>query len=83
MPRKNGWKVVLCRKAPYISEDFFISVTCLSHRFLRIVKFSSIHRLKLGFVNDFIGPIGLSCFATLNIMHLCKSMRDVVYLKCC
>ena len=79
MPRGNGWKVVLCGKDPYISEVFFISVTCLSHSFLIIVKCSSIHRLKLGFVNDFIGPIGLICFTNLNAMHLRKSMRDRVY----
>ena len=83
MLRQNLWKHVLCRQALYISEFLFIIMTCLSHSFLRIVKRSSIHWLKLNLLNIFIAPIGLSCFTTLNVMYLRKSVRDVVVLKCC
>ena len=69
----------LCHQAPYISKLFFISIMCLSW----ILKCSSVHRLQLGFVNVFIDTIRLSCFITLNVMNLHKSVRDVVYLKCC
>ena len=38
--------------------------------------------LQLGFINILIVTIGLISFNILNVMHLCKSVRDVVYLKC-
>ena len=81
--RKNIWKVVLCRKVSYISKLLFISATHLSRRFLRIFKFSSIHRLKLGFLNYFIAPIGLIWFTISNSINLRKSVSDVLYWKCC
>ena len=83
MLSQNLWKVVLYRKAPYISKFLFISVTHLPRRFLRIVRRSSIHRLQLGFVTVFIAPIGLSSFTTLNVVHLRRSVREVADLKCC
>ena len=49
--------------------------------FLMIVKCSSMHRLKLGFINDIIDPIGFSVFINLNRIHLRKSLHDIVDLK--
>ena len=81
--RKNRRKVLLCRQALYISDILFISVVFLSHRFLRIFKRSYIHSLKLGFANDLISLIGLIYLIKLNVIHLRKSLCDVVYSKCC
>ena len=81
--RKNWWKFVLCQEAPEIFDPFFIKVTRLWRRFSRINKHSSINKLQLGFVNDFIAPIILRSFTTLKVIHLRKSMSDVVDLKCC
>ena len=61
----------------YISKLLFISVTHLSRRFFRVDKRSCIHKLQLGSVNGFIAAIGLRLF-TLNVMHLRKSIRDVL-----
>ena len=83
MPEQNRWTVVLYRQAPYISKFLFMSVTRLSRRFLSIVSHSSIHILQVGLVNYFIAAIGLSFVTTLNVIHLCKSVRGLVYLKCC
>ena len=58
-------------------------MTHLSHSFFRIVEPSCIHRLQLGFINVFIASIRFICFITLNIIHLCRSVRDVVLLKWC
>ena len=41
------------------------------------------HRLQLNFLNVFIATIGLICFDNLNVMHLCRNVSDIVYLKCC
>ena len=68
-------------QAPYISKFLFISVTFLSCRFLRISKRSSLQRLKLCFINDFIDQIGLVWFTILNFIHVYKSVFDVVYFK--
>ena len=83
MLRENWWQFVLWQHVPYISKFLFISVMHLSRNFLRIFKHYSIHRLKLGFLNYIIAPIWLIWFTTLNVAHLCKSVRDVVDLKCC
>ena len=81
--RKNIRKIILCQNAPCISEFSFISVTRLSHIIWRNFKRSFIHRLELGLVNISIYPIRLRCFATLNVMHLRRSVHDVVDLKWC
>ena len=60
-----------------------MDMTRLSRSFVWIVKLPSVHRLQLGFVNDFIAPIGFSCFTNLNVMHLRGSVRDVIALKSC
>ena len=65
-----------------MSEFIFITVSRLSCRFLRIVRRSSIHRLKFGFVKIFFTPIGFICFTTLNAIYLRRYVRDVVELKC-
>ena len=83
MLRKNLWKVFFCQQVLYISKILFISVTRLSHRVLSRVKRSFIHRLKLGSGNDFNDTIGLRYFTTWNVIQLRKSVRDIVYLKCC
>ena len=80
---KIDGKGVLCRQAPFIFDFLFIIVTRFSHIFLRIVNRSSIHWLQFGFVDVFIVPIGCSCFTTLNVIYLHKSVRGVVELKCC
>ena len=49
----------------------------------RIVRRSFIHRLHLVLVVFFVAPIGMVCFTTLNGMHLCRSVHNLVYLKCC
>ena len=59
-------------------HNYYAFVTLI----LRIVKRYSLHRLELGFINIFITKNGLSCFTTLNVMHLHRSMRDAVDLKC-
>ena len=81
--RQNWWKVFLYRKALYISQLLFVIVTRLSHSIFRIVKRSYIHKLQLGFVNIFIAPIRFSCFTTLNVMYLSRSVHAVVVLNCC
>ena len=64
-----------------MSEFLFIIVTRLSRSFLRIVKSSCIHRLQFAFVNIFVATIGFSCFITLNVIYLRRSVHDVVVLK--
>ena len=81
--RQNQCGIVLCQQAPEISKILLLIVTCLSRSFLRIVKFSSIHRLLLCVVNVYIASIRFSCFTTLNVIYLCRSLHDVVLLKCC
>ena len=49
----------------------------------QIVKHLSINRLQFVFVKDFIAPIRLSYFTTLNSIHLRKNMRELVGLKHC
>ena len=83
MLRINIRKVVLCPKAPYTLELLFTSMTFLSRSFLRIVKYSSIHRFQLGFVEHLIATIGLICLTTLKVMQVCKYMSYAVDLKCC
>ena len=68
---------------PVISKLLFISVTCLSCTFWRIVKCYSINILQLGFVKNFIDIIRMSCFTTLHFIHLHKLVLDVVDLNCC
>ena len=82
MLRGHQWRVVLCWQGPYISESLFVSVTNVSRSFLIIFNRSSKHRLQLGFMNDFISPIGFICFTTLNVIYLHRPMREVVDLKC-
>ena len=80
---KNLWKVVLCRKASYISEILFIIVTHLSCVFFSIVIHFSIHKLLLGFINVSVSPIGFRCFTTLNVIYLRIPAYDLVALMRC
>ena len=50
---------------------------------LRIIICSSMHKLKLDFVNGLIYPMGLIFLTNLNVIHFRKSVCDVVYLRCC
>ena len=81
--RENGWKVVLCGQALYISKLMIMGVTRSSCTFLRVVKKLSIHRLQLGFVNSFIAEIRLIFFTNLNVKKFCKFLCDIVSLKRC
>ena len=47
----------------------------------RIVKRTSIHKMQLSFVNDFIDTIGLSCLTNLNAIKLHRPLCYVIYLK--
>ena len=60
-----------------------MSVMRLSRSFLKIINHPSIHRLQLGFVNDFIAPIELICVTNLNVINLRRFMRDILDLKWC
>ena len=46
-----------------------------------IVKCYLLHKLHLGFVNDFFSPISLSCLIDFKIIHLHKSVHDIVDLN--
>ena len=46
--------------------------------FFIIVKYFSIHKLQLGFVNVSIAPIRFICFTNFNFVYLRRSVRDVV-----
>ena len=82
MLRKNGEIIFVPTGPIYLLTLFHKRDTFVTY-FFWIVRRFYIYRLKLGFVNVFIEPIRLSCFNTLSIMHLRRSIHDIVDLKCC
>ena len=76
---------LLFHQAPYTS-NFFHKCDIFVTFIFRAVKHYSIHILQLGFVNDFIDPtidtIILNWLTSLNVLHVCRSVHEVVYLKC-
>ena len=74
--KTDGSRFVLA--GPYIYEVLFINEAFLSRTFLSIVKCSSIHNMKLGFMDIFIYPMGLRCIITSKVIQLRKLVHDVL-----
>ena len=76
-------EIHLVPAGPTYLQVFFHERDTFITYILRVIKYSSIHRLQLVFMDALISPIGLICMSTLNITHINRSERDVVDLKCC
>ena len=66
----------------YIFEFLFVNLACLLGIFLRKIKISSMHRLKLGFVYVLVSFMGLLFLTTLNAVHIIRLVNGAVDLKC-
>ena len=78
---QNGWKVILLKKAPYISKILFTIVTFFTYIFIGLLTVPAYIGCNF-FVGDKIYLIGLICLTNFNVINLGKSVHDATVLRC-